>query len=147
MSADRFLDTNLFIYQLEAADERKSAIADRIIREGVETGNACISYQVVQECLNTVLRKAEVPLDSAGARVYLDNVLAPLLKVSASTGLYHRALEVQGRYRYGFYDSLIIAAALEAGCKRLLSEDLQHGQAIDGLVIENPFRSGQAIGR
>ena len=142
MSADRFLDTNLFIYQLEAADERKSAIADRIIREGVETGNACISYQVVQECLNTVLRKAEVPLDSAGARVYLDNVLAPLLKVSASAGLYHRALDVQGRYRYGFYDSLIIAAALEAGCKRLLSEDLQHGQAIDGLVIENPFRGG-----
>ena len=97
---------------------------------------------MVQECLNTVLRTAEVPLDSAGARVYLDNVLAPLLKVSASAGLYHRALDVQGRYRYGFYDSLIIAAALEAGCKRLLSENLQHGQAIDGLVIENPLRGG-----
>ena len=140
MSAERFIDTNLFIYQLEALDERKRAIADAIIREGVETGNACISYQVVQECLNTVLRKAEVPLDSESARAYLDHVLAPLLCVSASIGLYHRGLEIQARYRYGFYDALIIASALEAGCTRLYSEDLQDGQRIDTLFIENPFQ-------
>ena len=140
MSAEFFLDTNLFIYQLEAADERKRAIADGIIREGVATGNACISYQVVQECLNTVLRKAEVPLDSSSARAYLDHVLAPLLRVSASIDLYHRALEIHTRYRYGFYDALIIAGALEAGCIRLYSEDLHDGQRIETMVIENPFR-------
>ena len=44
MSVESFLDTNLFIYQLEASDHRKSAIADSIIRQGVETGNACVSY-------------------------------------------------------------------------------------------------------
>jgi predicted nucleic acid-binding protein len=53
MSAECFVDTNLFIYQLEALDARKTATADRIIRQGIETGNACISFQVVQECLNT----------------------------------------------------------------------------------------------
>jgi len=141
MSAEGFIDTNLFIYQLEALDERKSTIAGRIIRQGVETGNACISFQVVQECLNTVLRKAEIPLDSRGARAYLETVLAPLFRVPASIGLYHRSLDIQARYRYGFYDALIIAAALEAGCTRLYSEDLQHGQQIEGLTIENPFRS------
>jgi predicted nucleic acid-binding protein len=140
MSADRFLDTNLFIYQLEGQDERKYAIAERLIREGVETGNACISFQVVQECLNIVLRKAEVPLDTDGARAYLETVLAPLLHVPASIALYHRGLDVQARYRYAFYDALIIAAALEAGCTRLYSEDLQHGQQIEALTIENPFQ-------
>jgi predicted nucleic acid-binding protein len=43
------------------------------------------------------------------------------------------------RYGFHFYDSLIVAAALEAGCSRLFSEDLQHGQRIDGLTVENPF--------
>ncbi len=141
MSVESFIDTNLFIYQLEAADERKHGIANGIIREGIETGNACISCQVVQECLNTVLRKAEVPLDNASSRAYLDHVLAPLLRVTASINLYHRGLDVQARYRFGFYDALIIAAALEAGCKRLYSEDLQDGQRIDTLNVEDPFRT------
>jgi predicted nucleic acid-binding protein len=142
MSAECFIDTNLFIYQLEALDERKTATADRIIRRGLETGNACISFQVVQECLNTVLRKAEIPLDTDQTRIYLEAVLAPLFQVSASIPLYHRALDIQARYRYGFYDALIIAAALEAGYTRLYSEDLQHGQRIESLAIENPFLEG-----
>ena len=45
-----------------------------------------------------------------------------------------------GRFGFSFYDSLIVAAALEAGCTRLYSEDLQHGQRIQNLTIENPFR-------
>ena len=139
MSAECFLDTNLFIYQLEALDERKSETADRIIRKGIETRDACISFQVVQECLNIALRKAEIPLDKDQTRTYLEKILAPLWRVSPSSTLYNRALDVQARYLYGFYDSLIIAAALEEGCARLYTEDLQDGQQIDGLTIENPF--------
>ncbi len=140
MSAEFFLDTNLFIYQLEAADERKSVAADRIIRQGVDSGNACISFQVIQECLNTVLRKARVPLSTDEARMYLETVLVPLFQVPASVRLYQKGLDVQSRYRYGFYDSLIIAAALDAGCTCLYSEDMQHGQQIERLTIQNPFR-------
>ena len=140
MSAECFIDTNLFVYQLEVSDEHKSATADRIIREGIETRNACISFQVVQECLNTALRKAEIPLTVDQMRTHLEDVLAPLWKVSPSSALYRRGLDLQARYRYGFYDSLIIAAALDAGCDRLYSEDLQDGQRIEGLTIENPFR-------
>src|SRR5215210_3696430 len=139
MSAESFIDTNLFIYQLVASDERKSATADRIIRKGIESRNACISFQVVQECLNTVLRKAEIPLSTDETKQYLDNVLAPLYRVPASLSLYRRALDLQARYRYGFYDSLIIASALDAGCSILYSEDLQDGQRIEGLTIQNPF--------
>lgn len=131
----------MFIYQLEAQDERKFATAEHIIRRGVDTGNACISFQVVQECLNTVLRKAEIPLSTDDTRAYLEDVLSPLFQVPASIRLYERALDIQARYRYSFYDSLIIAAALEAGCTRLYSEDLHNGQQIEGLTIENPFES------
>ncbi len=140
MNVECFIDTNLFIYQLEALDERKSETADRIIRRGIETRRACISFKVVQECLNTSLRKAEIPLSEEQVRTYLNTVLAPLLRVHASIPLYHRALDVQARYRYSFYDSLIIAAALGAGCTRLYSEDLQDGQKIEGLTIEDPFK-------
>jgi predicted nucleic acid-binding protein len=140
MSAECFIDTNLFIYQLEASDESKSATADRIICKGIETRNACISFQVVQECLNIILRKAEVSLSTDEAKQYLDHVLAPLFRVPASLSLYRRALDLQTRYRYGFYDSLVIAAAIDAGCTRLYSENLQDGQRIEGLTVENPFR-------
>lgn len=137
MSAEFFVDTNIFVYQLEALDERKKKLADAVIDNALSNG--CISFQVVQECLNTVVRKAEIPLDAAGARRYLDNVLYPLWRVMPSAQLYAQGISLQARYPYSFYDSLIIAAALEAGCKRLLTEDLQHGQQIDGLKIENPF--------
>lgn len=139
MSAECFIDTNLFIYQLEALDERKSAMADRIIRRGIETHDGCISFQVVQECLNTAICKAEIPLNKHQTRTYMEEVLKPLWRVSPSFALYNRALDVQDRYRFGFYDSLIVAAALEAGCTRLYTEDLQDGQRIEGLTIENPF--------
>lgn len=60
--------------------------------------------------------------------------------VMPSSALYGRALELQARYHYSFYDSLILAAALESGCTRVLSEDLQDCQRIEGLTIENPFK-------
>lgn len=140
MNVECFLDTNLFIYQLEAADERKSGIANGIIRKGIESGNACISFQVVQECLNTAVRKAEVALNADQARMYLDSVLVPLWRVDPNVALYARALDLQARYRFSFYDSLIVSAALEAGSTRLLTEDLQHGQRIETLSVENPFK-------
>jgi predicted nucleic acid-binding protein len=141
MSVDTFIDTNVLVYQLDNTDKRKHRIADGIVRDALAGGQACISFQVVQECLNVALRKAAVPLSPDQARAYLDVVLLPLMQVQASPALYHRALDLQQRWRFGFYDSLIVAGALAAGCKRLLSEDLQHGQRIDDLLIHNPFAS------
>ena len=75
------------------------------------------------------------------ARCY--HVLAPLWRIHPSPALYMRGLSIQERCGFSFYDSLIVAAALEGGCTRLLSEDLQHGQQIDGLRVENPFLGAQ----
>lgn len=140
MSGD-FIDSNVFIYLFDETDERKRGTAGRIVESGLQTRSAVISFQVVQETLNVVTRKLAIPMTAEGAKSFMENVLAPLFRVPASIPLYNRALDVQARYRYSFYDSLIIAAALDTGCDRLYSEDLQSGQRIEGLKIENPFET------
>lgn len=139
MPADTFIDTNIFVYQLDTTDKKKARIADQLIRAEIAAGTACVSAQVIHEWMNVVLHKAKKPLTVDVARGYLDAVLLPLLRVEPSRMLVLRALSLRERWKYGVFDSLIIAAALEAGCRRLLSEDLQHGQQIETLKIENPF--------
>lgn len=141
MGVENFFDTHILVYQLDKSDLHKHTIAERLVGRALAHGNACISFQVVQECLNTVLRKARVRLDTADAHAWLETILDPLCQVQPSTDFYRRGLDLQARWKFGFYDSLIVAAALQAGCKRLFSEDLQHGQRIEGLRIENPFRA------
>ena len=68
-------------------------------------------------------------------------MLVPLRRVMPNAALYRRALEVKQRYAFSFYDAQIVAAALEAGCARLLTEDLQDGQRIESLVVVNPFNA------
>jgi len=70
---------------------------------------------------------------------YLKQVLYPLLSVYSSQELYLSALDISERWQYGYYDSLIIAAALSIDCEILYSEDLQHEQKVFGLQIINPF--------
>jgi len=81
-----------------------------------------------------------VPQDSPiDAQELLETVLRPLLFVHSSTILFSEAIRLQERYRLSWYDSLIVAAAQQAGCKLLYSEDLQHGQQFGPVTIHNPF--------
>ncbi|MGY6554470.1 MAG: PIN domain-containing protein [Wenzhouxiangella sp.] len=139
MPVERFIDTNVLVHHIDDSDPRKTDIAHDILRDAIATGNACISFQVVQEFLNVMLRKAERPLSPEQAQSYLAEVLSPLCRIFASIPLYQNAIDLQARYRFGFNDSLIVAAALSAGCRELLTEDLQHGQRIENLTIRNPF--------
>ena len=133
-----FVDSNVFVYLFDEADPAKRRRAREIVRLSLSQ-SWVVSYQVVQETLNVITRKLKTPVTADHARRFLHAVLLPLWSVAPSAELYRRGLEIQSRYRYGFYDALIIAAALEASCTRLLSEGLQHGQRIDTLTIENPF--------
>ena len=72
-------------------------------------------------------------------RSLLDEVLIPLWQVNSTVALYQNAISLRSQHSLSFYDSLIVAAALEAGCTRLYSEDMQHGQQIQRLTILNPF--------
>ncbi|CAN5505851.1 PIN domain-containing protein [soil metagenome] len=139
MSAD-FIDSNVFLYLFDETDPDKRQTAEALVQGALETGTASISFQVIQEVLNILTRKlGAAPED---ARRFMEHMLVPLWRIMPSQALYSRALELQARYGFSFYDSLIIAAALEGGCTRLYSEDLQHGQRIERLVIENPFLEG-----
>jgi predicted nucleic acid-binding protein len=111
-----------------------------LIQQVLETRNACISYQVIQETLNVVTRKLPFPMSTENARRFLEQILIPLWQTMPSPALYQQGLELQARYGFSFYDALIVAAALESGCTRLYTEDLQHGQQVGELLIENPFR-------
>ncbi len=139
MSVD-FFDSNIFTYLFDPTDERKRSIAHRLIDSAIETDRGCISFQVVQETLRVVTGKIPKPLAPDDAQAFLKHSLLPLWRVMPSAGLYTAALHLKARWQLAFYDSLIVAAALEAGCRRLLTEDLQDGQRIEGLRIENPFK-------
>jgi predicted nucleic acid-binding protein len=139
MSDGDFLDSNVFIYLVDPDNAAKRRIAEDLIFTAVASGSATISFQVVQETLNVMTRGLRTVVTADDARRFLADVLVPLWRVMPTRALYERALDVHSRYGYSFYDSLIIAAALQAGCARLHSEDLQHGQRIEGLTIENPF--------
>ena len=137
MSAEHFLDTNIFVYMLDETDDAKRARAEQLVRRSIEAGTGCISYQVVQETMNVATRK--LGFTAQDCRMLLSNVLQPLWTVQSSKELLTTGLEVRERYGFSFYDSLIVAGALRSGCARLYSEDLQHGQRIGALTVEDPF--------
>lgn len=139
MSDRYFLDTNILIYSFDDTDGRKRDRARALIADAL-AGPGVISFQVVQEFLNVALRKFSKPMTAQQARDYLDAVLVPLCRVQSEPELYRDALAAQQRWRFSFYDSLVVAAALRSRCSILYSEYLQHGQAIGDLVVIDPFR-------
>ena len=140
MSGETFLDSNIFIYTFDDVAPEKQRIAQDLVRTSLDDGSGIISYQVVQEVLSVLTRKLSRPMGVGDATRYLGITLEPLWRVQPSAELFRAGLALQARYEFGFYDSLIIADALSAGCSRLYSEDFQHGQHIDGLTIQNPFQ-------
>jgi predicted nucleic acid-binding protein len=140
MSVDRyFFDTNIFIYAVDRSEPGKQAIADQLIRASLDDANGVISYQVVQEFLNASLKKFASTVHGADSFDYLREVFEPMLAVESSLALFDEALAIHIRYKLSWYDSLIVAAALEAKCDVLYTEDLQHGQRFGDLVVMNPF--------
>jgi predicted nucleic acid-binding protein len=139
MNGKFFLDTNVFVYLFDTTAPAKAKKAARLVRDAVDTGKGIVSYQVVQEFFNVALRRFAHPMSGAEAEQYLITVFRPLLAVHSSPSLYVEALRVAGKHRIAWYDSIIVASALESRCDTLYSEDFQHGRQIEGLRMENPF--------
>lgn len=136
-----FLDTNVLVYSFDSSAPRKQNVARALIRRALSHQSGCISFQVVQEFLNVATRKFARPLSYQDCNRYLHEVLAPLCQVFPSVDFYSHSLQHADRWKYSLYDSLIITAALQANCRILYSEDLQHGQGIHDLTITNPFEN------
>ena len=133
-----FVDTNVLIYahDLDAGMKHDRAIS--IISGLWEKQNGIISVQVLQEFYVNATRKISRPLTPASTRGVIQNYLAWHVELNdPSTVLL--ASEIGERNLLSFWDALIVASASRAGAERILSEDLKHGQVIEGILIENPF--------
>ncbi len=139
MNGKFFLDTNIFVYSFDRSAPAKARRALQLIRGAVETRKGIVSYQVAQEFFNVALRRFAKPMPIADAEQYLLTVFRPLLAVHSSEALYAEALRLSERFRLSWYDSLIVAAAIEGQCGVLYSEDLQSGRRFGNLQVMNPF--------
>jgi len=139
MNGKAFLDTNILVYTFDDNEPGKRETARRMVESALRDRTVIISFQVIQEFLNVATRKFTTPLTEADCALYLKKVLNPLCEVHSSIDLYQDALDIQDRWKFGFYDSLILAASLAGDCNVLFTEDLQHGQKVRGITIINPF--------
>ncbi len=132
-----FLDTNLLLYAVGIGSVAKKR---DIVRGLLDQGDCVVSVQVLNEFVFQATkswRPERLTIDEAHV---FANSLRRFRIIAIDLALFDAAADVQRRAGYAWWDCLIVAAAMAAGCDRLLTEDLQHGRVIDGLRIEDPFR-------
>lgn len=139
MSARYFLDTNVLVYSIDPLSPLKRKRARDLLAGATTSRLGIISYQVVQEFANVALRKFQSTISRTDLEDLLRRVLFPMMAVPSSPWLFLDALRLQDGNQLAWYDSLIVAAAIQARCTVLYSEDLQHGRRFGDLVVENPF--------
>ena len=132
-----FVDTNILIYAHDVDAGIKHDIAKRLLGElwGERTG--VLSMQVLQEFYVNVTRKIATPLPKEAARLVV-NTYSIWCTETTPAEIAH-AFRIEDESRIGFWDALIVASAAKAGAARILSEDLNPGQLLAGLRVENPF--------
>jgi predicted nucleic acid-binding protein len=143
MSVRSFVDTNVLVYLFDADAPEKQARARELLAARGPAGELVISTQVLQEFFVTVTRKLEHPLSTESAEQAVRR-LAAYPVVTITVGLVLAAIAVLRAHQISFWDALIVAAAREAGCSELLSEDLGDGANLAGLRVSNPFRENPA---
>lgn len=132
MNGRAFFDSNICIYCFDTDPGRQARALQLVSAGGV------ISPQVVQETCSVFLRKRGLLPDQVARIVRRLGEYCEVADVSLTTSLY--ALELMASVKLSWWDALIVAAALEAGCTTLWSEDMQHGLVVqDLMIIRNPF--------
>lgn len=138
MTANVFVDINVLIYAVDQADLKKQSAAQAWRAWLWETKRGRISFQVLQEFYVNAIKK------QPSAQVEIRKEISDLMTwqpIALDAGVLARAWIIEDRYGISFWDSLIVAAARVAGCRYLLTEDLQRGQELDGVMVVNPFLS------
>jgi predicted nucleic acid-binding protein len=134
MPANAFFDTTVLVYILKEGD-KKAAITDQLLAAG-----GVLSVQVLNEFANVARRKLGMQWEEIEeALANIRDLCLPPAPLTVET--HAAALKIAKRYGFHIYDSMILASALETRCSILYSEDLQHGQKIEALTIQNPFLS------
>jgi predicted nucleic acid-binding protein len=138
-----FVDSNVLLYAVDDADLNKQQAARDWRAELWKSRRGRISFQVLSEFYVNAVRKRPSAREEARAEV---RDLLAWNPVVAEAALLERSWKIQDRYHLSFWDALIVAAAKAASCRYLLTEDLQAGQALDGIEVVNPFlRTPQSV--
>lgn len=134
-----FVDTNILVYADDRDAKAKHEIARDLILELWDDRSGVLSIQVLQEFYVTVTRKLKKPLSSAKAQEVVEEYLT--WAVVENTGaLLTAAIDLQQKAQLSFWDAMVVQAAIEAGCTKLYSEDLNDGQHFGSVIVVNPFK-------
>jgi predicted nucleic acid-binding protein len=139
MSDKTFVDTNILVYAHNKDAGRKHEIARNVISELWESRLGLLSTQVLQEFYLTLTRKIPLPLDRPTTRRILRNYFSWDVVLNDPPVIL-QASEIEETYKISFWDALIVSAAFSKNAATILTEDLNHGQVIEGIEINNPFR-------
>jgi predicted nucleic acid-binding protein len=127
-----FFDTNVLVYAFSDRDPRRD------IALGLLLAGGTIGVQTLNEFVNVVTGKLKMPWPDAILRLEtIQKLCQPAIPMTLS--VHRRGLDIAQASGYHIYDSLMLAAALEASCTVFYSEDMHDGQAIENLTIRNPF--------
>ena len=133
MPADIAFDSNVVLYLLLAEEAKAETAARLLSQKGV------VSVQVLNEVNNVMRRKWQMDWEEIDDFLH---VLMPVCIIRPLTLSVHRlGLNLARRHHFSIYDAMIVAAAIESGCRVLYSEDMQHGFTVDSLQIINPFHA------
>lgn len=137
MSDKTFIDTNVLIYAHDVDAKRKHEAAKSVLHELWSEHTGVLSMQVLQEFYVNVTRKISRPISKESARLVVSSYT--IWCVDTTPAEISTAFRIEDESRIGFWDALIVASALRGGATRILSEDLNAGQTIAGIHIQNPF--------
>jgi len=141
MTKKTFVDTNVLIYAHDNDAGSKHQIAKAVLSELWTERTGVLSMQVLQEFYVNVTRKIASPLPKDSARLVVKAYTIWCMETTPTE--IASAFLIEDEYRIGFWDALIVSAAAKSGAARILSEDLNAGQRISGVLIENPFAKRQ----
>ena len=133
-----FVDTNVLVYAEDGTAGRKHALARDLIVDLWNDHDGVLSVQVLQELYVTLARKVGKPLPPAKALAIVREYLSWIV-VDNTPRLLVDAVGLQERTRISFWDALVVQAAIDGGCDRRYSEDLNAGQRFGSLLVVNPF--------
>ncbi len=134
-----FVDTNILVYAHDRDAGHKHEIARKVVSELWESRLGLLSTQVLQEFYVTLTRKIHVPLDKPTTRRILKNYFTWEVVINDPPVIL-QASEIEETHKISFWDALIVSAAFLKNAATILTEDLNHGQVIEGIEINNPFR-------
>lgn len=137
MSGKVFIDSNVLVYAYDLDAGIKQRQAEDILLGLRQARLGALSMQVLQEFYTNVTRKIKMPLSKADARGIVNDFAHWCVETTPAE--ITRAFQIEDEARIGFWDALIVAAAIKSGATRILSEELNPGQIIAGIKIENPF--------